>query len=111
MSALICAMAACMVVELVAIKWDRYERTKQLDQLRFELKQLQKGVEELELKQRQKGVEQRKQQGGDKHLAPVKVKQAASGQKVNEFHLRFSREKRLCASARECFLRGPSANE
>ena len=95
----VCTMAAAMIVEVVAITWDRSDRTKRLDQLELELKQLQKAVDE------------RKKHGGDKHLAPVKVKQGASSQKANEFHPLLPRGKRLCASARECFLRGPSANE
>jgi hypothetical protein len=46
-------------------KWERDERTKRIDHLEFEIKQLEKAVDE------------RQKHGGEKHPAPAKAKPGA----------------------------------
>ncbi|HUE15459.1 MAG TPA: hypothetical protein VMR25_14940 [Planctomycetaceae bacterium] len=81
MSALMCAMAACMVVEVVAITLDRYERTKQLDQLNVELKQL-----EIRLQQIQKASDKRDKRDFKEKREPAKAKPDAAGNKSSQLH-------------------------
>jgi hypothetical protein len=65
---------AAVVVLLLAIKWDRDDRTKQLEHLKRESEHLQSQLNEL-----QRAVDERQKQGGEKQ--PPEAKPGAGGQK------------------------------
>ncbi len=59
---------------LLLSKWERDERRKRIDRLEFEIKQMQKAVDE------------RQKRGGEKQPRPAKAKPDAAGNKASQLH-------------------------
>ena len=72
---------AAVVLLLVALKWDRDDRTKQLERMKSELEQIQSRVNAARRAADERQKQAREKQGREKQPAPEKATPAASGQK------------------------------
>jgi Tfp pilus assembly protein PilN len=71
---------AVFVAEMVALKWDRDDRTKQLDRLESEMKQLESRINAAD-----RAVEERQRQASEKDRAPEKAKPEVGVRKSGGF--------------------------
>jgi hypothetical protein len=73
-------IVAVFVAEMVALKWDRDDRAKQLDRLEGEMKHL-----ESRLNAAEQAVDERQKQAPEKDRAPEKAKPEVGDRKSGRF--------------------------